>query len=286
MTWSLKYSPHLGYVPPDRPLFRAHAGASRPAHVRFAAREGFAGVLYPWAVDGPMEERSAVAGALREFGLGCSCTVVCSFSSIMEPMWTISTAEAESRLFSTVQRALEVSQEVGSHVIAVLLRGDGSTSVPVLRRRATGRLLKAADLAASCGRVLGIEPMIALPDMLLPTFAEAVEFVRAVNHPAVKLIFDTGHLTNMGDPLHSSFAGAFDDICLLQLADMPGRVEPGAGELDFVPLVAEAIRRGYSGFVDLEHDWSVADEAGERRGIERLAAIDAAARNSSREPTT
>jgi hydroxypyruvate isomerase len=133
------------------------------------------------------------------------------------------------------------------------------------------------DLAAETGVTVGVEPMISLPGMLLRTFAEGVELVRAVHHPAVQLIFDTGHVTAMGDPLTASFIAAYDDICRLQLADMPGRVEPGSGQIDFVPLLAHAIRQGYSGLVDLEHDWATPGEAAERRGIGQLAAIDAAA---------
>jgi hydroxypyruvate isomerase len=249
--------------------------------VHFAARERFAGVLYPWAIDSSVEERRAVTAALRETHLQSSCIVVTSWSSVMEPIWVIATKDAEMKLLGLVQRALDVAEEVSSQIVAVLLRGDGSTSSSVLRRRAMDRLRTAADMAGSRGRILGIEPMIAFPDMLLRTFAEGVEFVRTVNHPAVRLIFDTGHVTEMGDPLHSTFADAYDEICLLQLADMPGRVEPGAGEINFVPLLAEAIRRRYSGFVDLEHGWFTPGETGERRGIERLAAIDAEARRSS-----
>jgi hydroxypyruvate isomerase len=120
-----------------------------------------------------------------------------------------------------------------------------------------------------------------LPDMLLRSFAEGVELVRAAAHPGIKLIFDTGHVTHMGDSLLPTYVAAYDDICLLQLADMPGRIEVGGGEIDFVPLLTHAIRRGYRGFVDLEHDWSQPGATGERRGIEKLAMIDARARQSA-----
>ena len=116
--------------------------------------------------------------------------------------------------------------------------------------------------------------MVSLPDMLLRTFSEAVEMVRAAAHPAIKLVFDTGHLYRMGDPLLSSYVEAYEDIHVLQLADMPGRVEVGAGEIDFIPLLTHAVRRGYRGLVDLEHDWLEPGLSGERRAIDRLRAID------------
>lgn len=279
MNWSLRYAPHVGYAPADRLLFRAHAGHDRAAHVLFAARKGFAGVLYPWAVDSPPEERAAIAAVLRQTGLECSCVVATPLATLVEALWVTDTPEAQSRLLDLVGRALVVSKQLGSTQLAVLLRGDGHTSEPVQRRLAADRLRRVGDLAAAAGVTLGIEPMISLPGMLLGTFAEGVELVRTVNHPAVKLIFDTGHVTAMGEPLTATYIAAYDDICRLQLADMPGRIEPGSGEIDFVPLLAHAIRRGYSGLVDLEHDWAAPGEDAERRGIEQLAAIDAAARN-------
>ena len=51
-----------------------------------------------------------------------------------------------------------------------------------------------------------------------------------------------------------------------------------AGEIDFVPLLAHAMSRGYRGLVDLEHDWLEPGEAAERRAIDKLNAIDALAR--------
>src|SRR5262249_33309451 len=130
---------------------------------------------------------------------------------------------------------------------------------------------------------LAVEPMIALPDMLLRTFAEAVDLIRAAGHPALKLIFDTGHVFDMGDPVSQTYVEAYDDIALLQLADMPGRVAPGTGAIDMVHIIVHAMRRGYSGLVDLEHGWSHPGKAAEQEGLERLAQIEAIATRLLRE---
>jgi len=281
MDWALRYSPHVGYAPADRLLFRDLAGSDRAAHVRFAAREGMAGILYPWAVDGPAAERRAVKEALQETGLECSLIVSTPLAAVMEPVWVADGGGAQAKLLGYVTDALRVAKDLGSTNLAVLIRSDGRTAAAVQRRRAIDRLRAAADLAAAEDVVLAVEPMIVLPDMLLRNFADGVELVRAAAHPAIKLIFDTGHVTQMGDPLLSTYVSAYDDVSLLQLADMPGRVEVGGGQIDFVPLLAHAIRRGYGGLVDLEHDWSQPGAAGERRGIEQLATIDARARQSA-----
>ena len=275
MDWALRYSIHLGYAPPERlSLFRASAGSDRADHVRFAARMGFAGVLYPWATERPAEERRAVKTALDETGLQCGSIV---FTPFMDPVWVVHGTEAQDRMLGYLAEAQAVAKSLGSDNLAILIRGDGQTA-PAVQRRRVDRLRVAADLAAASGIVLAIEPMVIFPDMLLRSFSESVEMVRAAAHPAIKLIFDSGHLTRMGDPILSSYVEAYDDIHVLQLADMPGRVEVGAGEIDFVPLLAHAVGRGYRGLVDLEHDWLEPGEAAECRAIDRLRTIDAQAR--------
>jgi hydroxypyruvate isomerase len=279
MNWALRYAPHVGYLPPaDVLLFRASAGSDRVDHVRFAAREGMAGILYPWAADRPAAERAAVKSALRETGLECGCIVSMPLRAIPEPIWVSEGPSAEAKLLGYVTAALEVAKELGSQTLAVLIRSDGETSPSVQRRRAVARLRVAADLAAAAGIVLAVEPMILLPDMLLRKFSEGVDLIRSVAHPAVKLIFDTGHVTHMGDPLLSTYTQAYDDIRVLQLADMPGRIEPGAGEIDFLPLLVHALRKGYAGLIELEHDWLQPGETAERNAIGKLAAMDTAAR--------
>jgi hydroxypyruvate isomerase len=279
--WALRYAPHVGYVPPDRLLFRAHAGENRADHVRFAARHGMAGILYPWAGDSPPEERIAVAAALRETGLCCSCVVTSSWSAIMDPIWVAAGSTARLRALDNVRSALRMAKELGSSTLAVLIRSDGATARSVQLGTALDRLREAADEVAKDNMVLAVEPMIELPDMLLRNFEEGVELVRAAAHPAVKLIFDTGHLTQMGDPLVKSYSDAYDDIALLQLADMPGRIEPGAGSLEITELLTHALRRGYGGLVDLEHHWSQPGEEGEQRGLRLLHDLDRRARRAA-----
>jgi hydroxypyruvate isomerase len=277
MTFSLRYAPHLGFSPPDQLLFGELAGDDRAENVRFAPREGMAGVLYPWAIDSPVDERRAVAEALRETGLACGFIVSTPRSELMNPIWVTEGGAASKALLGHIANAVRVAKEIGSPMLAVLIRGDGVSEPDVQRQRAIENLRAAADLASADGLMLGIEPMIKLPDMLLRTFDEGVAMVDEAAHPAIKLVFDVAHVTSMGDPLLETYVNSYDDIAVLQLGDMPGRVEVGAGEIDFVPLLAHAIHRGYAGLVDLEHYWSNPGPACERRGLEMLAEIDAAA---------
>jgi hydroxypyruvate isomerase len=280
MEWALRYSSHLGYLPPDRlPLFRASAGMhDLGRHVHFAAENGMAGILYPWILDRPLKERAAVREALRATSLECGCILYGSMDVLLEPLWVSRSDASKKALIGHITAALNVAREFDSRCIAVLIRSDEMTAPAVQRRRVIDMLRVSADIVAKDGVVLGIEPMKAIPGTLLQSFADAVDLIVEVGHPAVKLIFDTGHLIDMGDPVLATFIEAYEHISTIQLADMPGRVEPGSRQIDFTSLLAHAIRRDFRGLVDLEHDWIVPGEVSERRGLDRLKEIDDAAR--------
>jgi hydroxypyruvate isomerase len=110
--------------------------------------------------------------------------------------------------------------------------------------------------------------------MLIRHMREAVDLVRQTDEPNVGLIYDTAHVAMMDGELLMPFKEACRYISLIQLADMPGRVEPGAGTLDLVTFAVEAIRSGYSGLVDLEHGWRTRSKEGETAGFESIKQFD------------
>lgn len=277
MDGGLRYASHTGYLPHDRtPLFIASAGYDTVDQVRFAASAGMAGIMDPWAVDRPQDQLDAVRDTLLETDLVGGCICLTPLERFAQPLWVAETEPAELQVH--LHRALDVASAYRSTVLAVLIMEEPGAARAVQHRRAIDRLRRAGDAALSRGVTLAIEPIGGFPGMLLPDFASAAELVGAANHPGVKLIFDTGHVTVMGDPVLDSYVQAYDDVAVLQLADMPGRVEPGAGEIDFAPILGHAIARGYRGLVELEHQWSTPGRRGEERGLRSLRAINAQAR--------
>ena len=81
----------------------------------------------------------------------------------------------------------------------------------------------------------------------------------------------------MDGDLIANLEAAWDAVAIVQLADTPGRLEPGTGEVDFDAVVALLKRRGFKGLVELEFNWSASRRDVEHAGIERLRRIDAAA---------
>ena len=93
----------------------------------------------------------------------------------------------------------------------------------------------AADRFAAAGLELLIEPINnqSMPGYFLSDTAQAVELLQQVNHPAVALQFDIfHHQISRGDVLRS-LSVCKKWIGHIQIAGVPDRHEPDAGELNY-----------------------------------------------------
>jgi hydroxypyruvate isomerase len=113
----------------------------------------------------------------------------------------------------------------------------------------------AARRLASTGLRLLVEPVntFDVPGFLLATTDDALRLLNVVGERNVALQFDAYHVARMeGDPatrLHPllNFVGH------VQIADAPGRHQPGTGEIDFGALFGLLDDAGYAGAVGLEY---------------------------------
>jgi hydroxypyruvate isomerase len=200
MNFFLHYTSHLGYVSPDEPLFRASVNSIDPwAHVEFASARGFAGVLYPWPLSRPEEEVARFDDALHHFGLRAGCIVYAPRASILEPIWMKTGGTARAKLSGFFGQSISSAQRLGSETIAVLVAADPEQSQAAQMDTLIDNLRFAGDQVAQAGVEIGVEPMIVFPHMFLQNFEQVKELFERVEHPAIKLIFDTGHVTQMGN---------------------------------------------------------------------------------------
>ncbi len=89
-------------------------------------------------------------------------------------------------------------------------------------------------------------------DYPLTTCAEVAQ-VLADAGPRVALLFDTYHLTNNGEDLLACVDAYGARIGHVQLADTPGRHEPGTGRIDFAAVLQALSTSGYAGLVAAEY---------------------------------
>ena len=89
---------------------------------------------------------------------------------------------------------------------------------------------------------------------LLCTTEQAVGFVRDVGRENVGVQHDFYHMQRMEGNLVANLREHFCLIGHVQIADSPGRGEPGTGEIHYPFVLGELERLGYSGYVGLEYD--------------------------------
>jgi len=114
----------------------------------------------------------------------------------------------------------------------------------------------AAKAVASFGGTVLIEPVSGPKPYPLRTAADAVAVVRrarAAGAANVGFLCDLYHLASNGDDIDAAIAAYSEYVAHVQIADVPGRGEPGSGQLDLDRYLAALAGRGYRGWVSLEY---------------------------------
>lgn len=126
-------------------------------------------------------------------------------------------------------------------------RGDHATLISNLRY--------AAQRLAEDGLTLLLEPVNTrdVPGFLVSTSASAVEVLDAVDEPNLQLQFDVYHAQAMEGDLVNRLRALRDRIGHVQIADNPGRHQPGTGEIAYDFVLAQLDAMGYEGAVGLEY---------------------------------
>jgi len=126
-----------------------------------------------------------------------------------------------------------------------------------------GNLQIAAENTQAVGIKLVTEPLNPYdgPDFFLPTPSSGFAIIDAVNHPNLGLQYDIYHAQRTEGNIVTTLAEHKSAIGHIQIADAPGRNEPGTGELNWRFIFAELDRLGFTDRIGLEYRPSTADTA-------------------------
>ena len=106
--------------------------------------------------------------------------------------------------------------------------------------------------AGKVGLIEGLNP-IDNPGYLIESMADLVGLLNAVDSPALAIQFDFYHLQRVQGELLKTFARLHDRVGHIQIADAPGRHEPGTGEINYRNVLRAIDDVGYRGYVGLEY---------------------------------
>jgi len=167
--------------------------------------------------------------------------------------WPARSAEFKDNIDVTVG----VGERLGCRAFNALYgnRVDDST-VEEQDDLALQNLVLAAEAAQRIGGVVLIEPVSGAPRYPLLTAADALQVMDRVSAEGVdnvRLLFDIYHLAVNGDDVDAAVETAASRIGHVQIADAPGRNEPGTGTLDLDHYLGRIAATGYDGWVGLEY---------------------------------
>jgi hydroxypyruvate isomerase len=118
---------------------------------------------------------------------------------------------------------------------------------------AAENLTLAAKAAAAIDATVLIEPVSGPKPYPLRTARDVIAVLDRLELRNVGFLCDLFHLANNGDDIDAALASYARWIAHVQIADHPGRGEPGTGNLDLKRYLSMIHASGYSGYVSLEY---------------------------------
>ena len=108
------------------------------------------------------------------------------------------------------------------------------------------------------------------PQFYMTSADEGIEVVRAVNHPQVQFLYDIYHEQMSYGNLIDKLDKHIDVIGLIHIADVPGRHEPGTGEINYANIYRKLAQLNYRHNVAMEF-MPTSDPVGTLRAAKALA---------------
>lgn len=223
------------------------AHADMGDRIRAAAAAGYsAGEFHLWR-DKNLE---SVAAALRETGSKLTGACVDPRRSLVDPAQQDEFAQA-------VEESLAAARTIGSPPMII---ASGFTREGVSEGEhfaaAVAALKRAAALAEAADVMLVLEPLndrVEHPGMWLVSTTKGLDLIEAVGSTHLRLLYDVYHSQVMGEDMEAVLRGRMHLVHHVQVADMPGRNEPGTGTIDWAKAMQTLRDLGYTGAIGLEY---------------------------------
>ena len=238
----MRYAANLSILFPDLDLL------DRPAA---AARAGFTAVesWWPWpTATPPATEVDAFVAAIEAAGVELIALNVFAGDMPAGDRGIVSWAGREPEFAAAVRSCVDIGKRTGTRLFNALY-GNHDPDPGV----ATRNLRHAATVAAEIGGTILLEPVSAAPGYPLRTTADVVAVLDTVDAANVAMLGDLYHLSVNGDDVPKAIDVHFGRIAHVQIADSPGRHEPGTGTLDLSTWLRTLDQRGYAGYVAAEY---------------------------------
>jgi hydroxypyruvate isomerase len=257
----MRFSANLGFLFTDRPLPDA-------IHAAYAA--GFDAVECHFPYD---SDPGAVRAALDATGLPMLGLNTWPGDRDAGEFGLAALPGREPQARAAIAQAVDYAQAIGAGAVHVMAgRTDGGAGAEAAFR---ANLAHACDLAAPHGLTILIEPINRrdVPGYHLSHTAQAAGIIAALDRPNLALMFDCYHLQIMEGDLSRRFEALLPIIGHVQIAGVPERGAPDAGEVDLCWLLARIKRLGWTRPVGAEYKPAGGDTEASLAWLPRFQAI-------------
>jgi hydroxypyruvate isomerase len=268
----LKYAPHFG-------MFQHSAGKDPIDQLKFMADVGFTALEDNGLMGRAPEVQQRIGDTLAKLGMTMGVFVIDGGDN-----WKVSlatgTPEFRETFLRTCRTAVDVAKRVNARWMTVV-PGYFERRLPIGVQ--TGHVIDAlragADILAPHKLTMVLEPLSDNPDLFLRTSDQTYAICRAVNSPACKILFDIYHMQRNEGHVIPNINHVWDEIGYFQIGDVPGRKEPGTGELNyrniFKHIYDRSKKAGVEFIMGMEHGNAFPGAEGEQKLIDAYAAADA-----------
>ena len=219
-----------------------------------AAEADFSSVEFWWPSDGDPGE---VEKAVKDAGLTVALFNFDAGDMAAGDRGLAGDPERQQQFRENVPVALDLARSLGCKRMNALV---GHEIAGMDRDEQLALARENVRFAAERARQAGVTVMVEAVNTfengpyLLYTTEQAVEFVRSVGRENLKVQHDFYHMQRMEGNLVANLREHVGLIGHVQIADSPGRGEPGTGEIQYPFVLGELERLGYDGFVGLEYN--------------------------------
>jgi len=233
---------------------------------------GYAVNLDTWFKQVPFEQRFALA---KQHGFQCiefwtvdrgngtkasAIRALCDTNGLavtqFAPAWpNFGDPAKHPELLRTTEAAIADAKVLGTDRFTV----TGHSLIDGLSREAQlagylAGLMRIAPMLEAANMTALVEPFNRVNHLnhLLNGSQPVLPMVRSVNSPRVKLLWDFYHMQLEDGDLIEKFTAGVDQVAHVQIGDVPGRHQPGTGEVNHANLLRAVRAAGYRGKIGLE----------------------------------
>lgn len=265
--YHLRYGPRLDFLSDELTI---------PQRLEVFAEHGFDATEYNGLMSHSLDEVAEIRKKMDSLGMQLGIFVAnpagWDKAGLVDP-------KQRNAFLEQLRQAVEYYKVIGNHFCTVIT-GPEIPGVPrgVQRRNVIESLKRAAEILEKTELTIVVEPLNILVDhagYFLVYSDEAAEIMAAVGSAHVKILFDIYHQQISEGNLINNIRRYYEFIGYFQVGDVPGRKEPGTGEVNWRNVFKAIYDLGYKGMLGMEHGLSVPGRAGLLKCFEEYRSADA-----------